>query len=196
MINSRASLVQKMVSRTALSSKVDMVRNFQEKVVKKNLSLVNVVQSLKHEVKQSLHKNNVNSLKNIKDFVNHLKTVQNKELLRNLSVLDTLQSTSGQRFIFACKLGQSQHIRKMLAEEPNHVFSKDHLKQTGLHWAVKRGHIEAIQLLIEAKSFIDSKDICGFTPLYYAISEGRFEVGRYLLEKGACPWSNEGYDLV
>jgi ankyrin repeat protein len=40
---------------------------------------------------------------------------------------------------------------------------------TGLHWASRRGHFEAVELLVKYKSDLNALDICSRTPLYFSL---------------------------
>lgn len=64
--------------------------------------------------------------------------------------------------------------------------TKDATGRTCLHFAANKGHLEAVQYLLEElKVLPDLQDEGGETPLMLAAREGHLEVSRKLLEHGA-----------
>lgn len=59
------------------------------------------------------------------------------------------------------------------------------LRRTPLLAAADAGHLEAVQLLLEAQAEVNYQDTAGFSALYLAAGKGVPEVVSYLLEKGA-----------
>ena len=43
------------------------------------------------------------------------------------------------------------------------------MRNTGLHWAVKRNHFELACDLIHKQSYLNAENLLGKTPLHYAI---------------------------
>ncbi|XP_046984023.1 BTB/POZ and MATH domain-containing protein 3-like [Schistocerca americana] len=56
---------------------------------------------------------------------------------------------------------------------------------TALHWAARRGDVEAARLLVGAGAAVDARDDNGWTPLHVAALSGRAEVAAALLVAGA-----------
>jgi len=64
---------------------------------------------------------------------------------------------------------------------------------TGLHWACKKGDLEAVKILINYKSDIEALDFVGRTALYIAIAGNFVLIVQWLLYMGAEPWSPEDF---
>ena len=74
---------------------------------------------------------------------------------------------------------------------------------TALHWAVKRGNTEIVEILLKQNADPDARDLVGRTPLYFAIMSNLIEVvkvffliivylnKKLLLYYRANPWSTE-----
>lgn len=82
-------------------------------------------------------------------------------------------------------------IRALLQKNRFLVFDFDYLQMTALHWACKKGHIQAAKILIEHDSDIDAEDIVGRTPLYIAFDMCHNKIAQYLLYEQASPWSTD-----
>lgn len=61
---------------------------------------------------------------------------------------------------------------------------------TPLHWAARRGNIEAVIMLLKRGSDINAKDIVGRTPLFIGIQCNRIDIIKLLLYYKANPWSS------
>lgn len=57
--------------------------------------------------------------------------------------------------------------------------------KTPLLFAAREGHLELVQLLVEAGASLEKADADAVTPLLMAVLNGRFQVAKYLLGKGA-----------
>ncbi|XP_031503309.1 acyl-CoA-binding domain-containing protein 1-like [Nymphaea colorata] len=64
------------------------------------------------------------------------------------------------------------------------VNIKDSDGRTALHWAVDRGHLNAVQLLVSKDSDVNVKDNEGQTPLHYAVLCERQGICEYLVKNG------------
>lgn len=64
-------------------------------------------------------------------------------------------------------------------------IQNDNLKNTPLLWAVRRGGVEMLALLLGFKAPVDALDQDGKTPLHYAVSAGQKEMVRLLLDAKA-----------
>ncbi|GAB4858526.1 Acyl-CoA-binding domain-containing protein 1 [Ancistrocladus abbreviatus] len=65
------------------------------------------------------------------------------------------------------------------------VNIKDSEGRTPLHWAVDRGHLSVIELLITRKADVNIKDNDGQTPLHYAVVCDRESIAEYLVKHSA-----------
>eukprot|EP01016_Furgasonia_blochmanni_P004445 TRINITY_DN11729_c0_g1_i4.p1 TRINITY_DN11729_c0_g1~~TRINITY_DN11729_c0_g1_i4.p1 ORF type:complete len:636 (+),score=71.87 TRINITY_DN11729_c0_g1_i4:81-1988(+) len=91
-------------------------------------------------------------------------------------------------FIRAAKRGDWKTIGKMLRANRYYVFDYDHIEQTALHWASKRGDVEIVRMLLEHGANVNSTDLTEKNALHYAIREGHVEVVKCLLYARASPW--------
>ncbi|KAL5538995.1 hypothetical protein UlMin_024314 [Ulmus minor] len=64
---------------------------------------------------------------------------------------------------------------------------KDSEGRTPLHWAVDRGHLNVIELLVSKNADINAKDDEGLTPLHYAAVCDREAIAEYLVKQNADP---------
>lgn len=96
-------------------------------------------------------------------------------------------------FLKACKEGDLRKCAFMLKDNRWLAQVRDHVSQTGLHWAARRNNVEIAKLLISYGCFVDSRDIvrskqAGRTPLHVACKFEADEVVRLLLESNADPY--------
>lgn len=84
----------------------------------------------------------------------------------------------------AAKNGDLAAIKAMLAGRPELVNSLDRQNYYPLHWAVKNGHKEVAQFLIDKGAGInqETKDHYRFTPLHWAPN---WDIADFLVSKGA-----------
>ena len=101
--------------------------------------------------------------------------------LRSLVPSKPFQIPKSRVFLQACKEGDTKQVRALLRENRWLALSFDAIKQTGLHWVVKRRHVELIPILVEYGNFIDAKDCAGRTALFIAARKGHVEEVRELL---------------
>ena len=93
-------------------------------------------------------------------------------------------------FFEVVKAGNATNLLYMISEiSPYLVFEFDELKQTALHWAVKKNHLTCVRILIESKALVDSLDILGHPPIYYAIEARNFAMVKILFGNSASVWS-------
>eukprot|EP01018_Ginkgo_biloba_P034652 Gb_18505 [translate_table: standard] len=62
---------------------------------------------------------------------------------------------------------------------------RDSQGRTALHWAVDRGHLKVVQLLISKGADVNAKDEEGQTPLHYAAVCEREDIAKCIIEHGA-----------
>ncbi|GJZ44730.1 acyl-CoA-binding domain-containing protein 1-like protein [Tanacetum coccineum] len=63
--------------------------------------------------------------------------------------------------------------------------TKDSEGRTPLHWAVDRGHIDVVELLLSRNADVNLKDNEGQTPLHYVAVCERKEIGELLVKRNA-----------
>jgi ankyrin repeat protein len=63
----------------------------------------------------------------------------------------------------------------------SNVNVRDHTQWTALHWAAEEGHVDLIQMLLDADAFVDPVDNQGHTPLLLATSRGKVQAARLLI---------------
>ncbi len=76
-------------------------------------------------------------------------------------------------------------LKSLLEDNNTLVYEFDKQKQTGLHWAAKRGLTNIMLLLIKNNANINAKDVLGRTPLWIAWRYNRTQEVRLLLSNKA-----------
>lgn len=61
------------------------------------------------------------------------------------------------------------------------VFEYDKLRQSCLHWAIKRNNLKVLNYLIENGADVEFRDFSGRTPLQLALTYKLEPIVRYLL---------------
>ncbi len=90
------------------------------------------------------------------------------------------------RFVEACRDGNSETIRQLLAADPDLARARDAHGSTGLHAAAARGHSEAVRLLLHTGADPNARDAGdNASPLHFAAGGGHVETVRALLNAGA-----------
>jgi len=79
--------------------------------------------------------------------------------------------------------GTKIDIQFCLNNQKDLIYLKDNRKQTPLHWAVKRGNIEIVELLIKNGASLFEKDIASRTPVDIAKKLKYIQVARFLDDK-------------
>ena len=135
--------------------------------IKKNIKqkIVNFKNNQKVE-KKNINKKYKNKLSKFSDFI--LKNKISKNDIKNFPT-KSYEKKNAKEFLLACKLGQKKKVVYYLKKEKYLIYEYDYFNMTGLHWSVKRGHHEIIDLLLKNGSYNEFIDIYDRTPLYYAI---------------------------
>jgi len=84
-------------------------------------------------------------------------------------------------FFIAIKLGDKITVNHMLARNRYLVYDHDFVKQTGLHWASRKGNGEIMKLLLNYGADIDACDIMNRTALYFACKKNHMECVKMLI---------------
>jgi len=107
---------------------------------------------------------------------------------------EAYQKPGSKELIDACKSANMQKLTKLFETYPRYiVYDFDHVFQTALHFAVKKGFLEGAALLIKNGADVDAKDLTGRTPLYFAIKAGFTDLVQLLIGNGASPWPTEDF---
>lgn len=69
------------------------------------------------------------------------------------------ESQLSEKFLKKCRDGDVDDVQLLLETNRNLVNDFDDLGQTGLHLAVKRGHLELVSLLIQYSADPNAEDI-------------------------------------
>ena len=94
-------------------------------------------------------------------------------------------------FIDACARGDVEVLRGLLANDPSLARVGANTEYgyggwTGLHETAKRGHLDAVRLLLDSAADPNAREIGdNTTPLHWAAALGHVEVVRALLDAGA-----------
>ena len=104
----------------------------------------------------------------------------------------------GKTFIKAARDGKYDEVKEILKKDPGIIFFKDSsYKGIALHWAVERGHINIIKLLLDKQINVNEETIYGETSIIVAIKataeiptrfydeEKCIKIVNLFLEKGA-----------
>lgn len=75
-----------------------------------------------------------------------------------------------------------QEVVQQLLDSNCDINSKDKVKETALHLAVKHGHYNVVKLLVDRKADLNSVDVTGQTPLHKAVEKNDFKVVKLLVE--------------
>ncbi|OMJ68689.1 hypothetical protein SteCoe_33796 [Stentor coeruleus] len=88
-------------------------------------------------------------------------------------------------FLTACKEGNNEKVTLMLESNKWLAHTFDGSGQCALHWAVRRGHVKTVKILLAAGTWIDSLDYVGRSPLFLAVRGENLEMIDFLLSNKA-----------
>jgi hypothetical protein len=89
------------------------------------------------------------------------------------------------KFIRAVKFGDTASVVKMINSNPRIIETVDTLRQTSLHWAVKRNDLEIAKILVKRGVDINGIDLAGRTALHIAARNDNSLLAKLLIDKGA-----------
>ena len=89
-------------------------------------------------------------------------------------------------FIEAAAWGNNDLVERLLKKGTNVDATDTKYRNTALHWAASRSHLDVVKLLVNVGANVDGADQFGSTPLFWAVRRGSPEVVRFLLESGAA----------
>ena len=81
--------------------------------------------------------------------------------------------------------GHTETVRYLVGLKDVEVNHKKNNGVTALHCAVQKGHVDVVQVLIDAGADIDAKNEVGRSPLMFASIKGHLDVVKVLVEAGA-----------
>ncbi|PIK42261.1 putative histone-lysine N-methyltransferase EHMT1, partial [Apostichopus japonicus] len=88
----------------------------------------------------------------------------------------------------ASSLGEIEKVLQMLGKrfDPNYHFPS-HNRETPVHAAAAKGHLDIVCMLVQAGANIDAEDEDHRTPLHLAVDKEQFECVKFLCRHGARP---------
>lgn len=89
-------------------------------------------------------------------------------------------------FLRACKSGDMNSLKEMIAEDKWIVHVYDSSGENGLHWACKRDSMDVVRVLLDTGCFVDSRDYAGRTPLYIAVRYNSEGCAQMLIQNNAA----------
>lgn len=89
------------------------------------------------------------------------------------------------KFIRAVKFGDTASVVKMINSNPRIIETVDTLRQTSLHWAVKRNDLEIAKILLKRGVDINGIDLAGRTALHIAARNDNPLLAKLLIDNGA-----------
>jgi ankyrin repeat protein len=101
--------------------------------------------------------------------------------------------------LLAIKKGHTARARTILERRPEFIHAELRCGFPALCWAVKSGHLEMVQLLVEMGAEPNARFDFGKTPLQVcAWNRGRYDIARFLIERGADARAvdNEGTTIL
>ena len=87
----------------------------------------------------------------------------------------------------ACRKNRAGKVEKLLQEPQDPNGGGDNIP---IHEAAMEGHLQVLQLLVEARADTNAARGRGETALDFAVERGHFHVLKFLVESGANPNSD------
>ena len=96
--------------------------------------------------------------------------------------------------ILASANGHTETVRYLAGLKDVDVNHADDEDSTALYSAVDKGHVDVVQVLIDAGADVEAEDDVGSSPLHVACKNGKLAIVKMLIEAGAevCATDNEG----
>lgn len=85
----------------------------------------------------------------------------------------------------SAKSGNLETLMQHIAEVPKDIHTTDDAKDTPLHVAAAKGHLDCVRFLVENGAHMGIAEINGWTPLICACNTGQYDVVQYLLDQRA-----------
>eukprot|EP00435_Cladocopium_sp_Y103_P072762 s30_g41.t1 len=90
-----------------------------------------------------------------------------------------------QRFLLVCQKNRLDEV-ELLLHRPQDPETRDAEGKAALHFAAEEGHLQCVELLLEAGARLDlQQELTGTAPLHLAAEQGHLAVVRLLLQRGA-----------
>lgn len=95
-------------------------------------------------------------------------------LLEKKAVIDARNHNGMTPLMMTCCWGHADILALLLRKDAKGIKMQDHKGKTALFWAAKKGHVNAIRVLMMSGTLIDidSPDKTGSTPLMVASAKG------------------------
>ena len=85
----------------------------------------------------------------------------------------------------ACGLGDGEHLRTLIAADPDVARTSDAYGMTPLHWAARAGAVDCADLLLENGANVDAPNKARRAPLQLAAEADQAQIIRLLARQGA-----------
>lgn len=155
-----------------------------------NLSEIRSFISSKTDGKKAILESIPRSFSLRENFYSTVSEIQNvsnatEKNSHNLNEFRPYNLNSAHKFIRAVKFGDAGSIVKMINSNPKIIETVDTLRQTSLHWAVKRNDQEIAMILIKHGVDVNGIDLAGRTALHIAARNDNSTLAKMLLDSGA-----------
>lgn len=107
------------------------------------------------------------------------------EIRGHQNIVNALLAGTRSDIFAATVLGNVNRIKTLLEEDPNRVAQGGTANFTPLHIAVRAGHMQVVELLLDKGADINAKTSLNITPLQLAMVHGYKDILELLVAKGA-----------